>query len=130
MKSIFSGVWNSLKSIASGVLNGIIGLVNNVISGLNNLKVPDWVPGIGGKSINIPLIPRFATGTDSTPNTFIAGEQGAELITNAKNRSVFTAAQTGSIFRNLADTVNAIRTAGPRRINWPTRERPALPHRP
>jgi TP901 family phage tail tape measure protein len=112
VKSIFSGVWNSLKSIASGVLNGIIGLVNNVISGLNNLKVPDWVPVIGGKSINIPLIPRFATGTDSTPNTFIAGEQGAELITNAKNRSVFTAAQTGSIFRNLADTVNAIRTAG------------------
>ena len=112
VKSIFSGVWNSLKSIASGVLNGIISLVNGVISGLNKLKVPDWVPGIGGKSINIPLIPRFATGTDSTPNTFIAGEQGAELITNAKNRSVFTAAQTGSIFRNLADTVNAIRTAG------------------
>ena len=112
VKSIFSGVWNSLKSIASGVLNGIIGLVNSVISGLNKLKIPDWVPGIGGKNINIPLIPQFATGTDSTPDTFIAGEQGAELITNAKNRSVFTAAQTGSIFRNLADTVNAIRTAG------------------
>ena len=112
VKSIFSGVWNSLKSIASGVLNGIIGLVNGVISGLNKLKIPDWVPGVGGKNINIPLIPRFATGTDSTPDTFIAGEQGAELITNAKNRSVFTAAQTGSIFRNLADTVNAIRTAG------------------
>ena len=112
VKSIFSGVWNSLKSIASGVLNGIISLVNGVISGLNKLKIPDWVPGIGGKGINIPLIPQFATGTDSTPDTFIAGEQGAELITNAKNRSVFTAAQTGSIFRNLADTVNAIRTAG------------------
>ena len=112
VKSIFSGVWNSLKSIASGVLNGIISLVNGVISGLNKLKIPDWVPGIGGKNINIPLIPQFATGTDSTPDTFIAGEQGAELITNAKNRSVFTAAQTGSIFRNLADTVNAIRTAG------------------
>ena len=112
VKSIFSGVWNSLKSIASGVLNGIISLVNGVISGLNKLKIPDWVPGIGGKNINIPLIPQFATGTDSTPDTFIAGEQGAELITNAKNRSVFTAAQTGSIFRYLADTVNAIRTAG------------------
>ena len=94
------------------MLNGIISLVNGVISGLNKLKIPDWVPGIGGKGINIPLIPQFATGTDSTPDTFIAGEQGAELITNAKNRSVFTAAQTGSIFRNLADTVNAIRTAG------------------
>ena len=87
-------------------------ITKEVISGLNKLKIPDWVPGIGGKGINIPLIPQFATGTDSTPDTFIAGEQGAELITNAKNRSVFTAAQTGSIFRNLADTVNAIRTAG------------------
>lgn len=111
-KSIFSGVWESLKSIASGALNGIISLVNGVISGLNKLKIPDWVPGVGGKGINIPLIPQFAKGTTSTPDTFIAGEAGAELITNAKNRTVFTAAQTGTIFRNLAEMVNAIRTAG------------------
>lgn len=109
VKNIFSGVWNSLKSIASGVLNGIIGLINGVISGLNKLKVPDWVPGIGGKGINIPMIPTFAKGTKNTPDTFIAGENGAELVTNARNRSVFTAAETGSIFRNLANTMNTIR---------------------
>lgn len=109
VKGIFSGVWNSLKSIASGVLNGIIGLINGVISGLNKLKIPDWVPGIGGKGINIPLIPTFAKGTKSTPDTFIAGEAGAELVTNAKNRTVFNAAETGAIFRNLANTVNTIR---------------------
>lgn len=109
VKSIFSGVWESLKSIASGVLNGIIGLINGVISGLNKLKIPDWVPGIGGKRINIPLIPTFAKGTKNTPDTFIAGEAGAELVTNARNRTVFNAAETGSIFRNLANTVNTIR---------------------
>lgn len=109
VKSIFSGVWESLKSIASGVLNGIIGLINGVISGLNKLKIPDWVPGIGGKGINIPLIPAFAKGTKNTPDTFIAGEAGAELVTNARNRTVFNAAETGSIFRNLANTVNTIR---------------------
>ena len=109
VKSIFSGVWNSLKSIASGVLNGIIGLINGVISGLNKLKIPDWVPGIGGKGINIPLIPQFAKGTKNTPDTFIAGEAGAELVTNAKNRTVFNAAETGSIFRNLANVANTIR---------------------
>ena len=109
VKGIFSGVWNSLKSIASGVLNGIIGLINGVISGLNKLKIPDWVPGIGGKGINIPLIPTFAKGTKNTPDTFIAGEAGAELVTNAKNRTVFNAAETGAIFRNLANTVNTIR---------------------
>lgn len=106
---LFSGVWESLKSIASGVLNGIIGLINGVISGLNKLKIPDWVPGIGGKGINIPLIPTFAKGTKNTPDTFIAGEAGAELVTNARNRTVFNAAETGSIFRNLANTVNTIR---------------------
>ena len=109
VKSIFSGVWESLKSIASGVLNGIIGLINGVISGLNKLKIPDWVPGIGGKGINIPLIPTFAKGTKNTPDTFIAGEAGAELVTNARNRTVFNAAETGSILRNLANTVNTIR---------------------
>lgn len=109
VKSIFSGVWESLKSIASGVLNGIIGLINGLISGLNKLKIPDWVPGIGGKGINIPLIPTFAKGTKNTPDTFIAGEAGAELVTNAKNRTVFTAAETGNIFKNLANTINTIR---------------------
>lgn len=109
VKSIFSGVWESLKSIASGVLNGIIGLINGLISGLNKLKIPDWVPGIGGKGINIPLIQTFAKGTKNTPDTFIAGEAGAELVTNAKNRTVFTAAETGNIFKNLANTINTIR---------------------
>lgn len=109
VKGIFSGVWESLKSIASGALNGIIGLVNGVISGLNKLKVPDWVPGIGGKGINIPLLPTFAKGTPRTPDAFIAGEAGAELITNAKNRTVFNAAETGNIFKNLSNAVNTIR---------------------
>lgn len=66
------------------------------------MKVPDWVPGIGGKGINIPQIPGFVNGTVRTPDTFIAGENGPELITGAANRSVFTAAQTGQIFNNMA----------------------------
>lgn len=109
VKNIFSGIWESLKSIASGALNRIIGLVNGVISGLNKLKIPDWVPGIGGKGVNIPLIPTFAKGTPRTPDTFIAGEAGAELVTNAKNRAVFNAAETGSIFKNLSNAINTIR---------------------
>ena len=55
------------------------------------------------------LMPPFAKGTKNTPDTFIAGEAGAELVTNARNRTVFNAAETGAIFRNLANTVNTIR---------------------
>lgn len=104
----WSRVWEGAKSIVSGAMNGIIALVNGVISGLNKLKIPNWVPGIGGKGINIPLIPKFAKGTKRTPDTFISGEKGAELVTNARNRSVFTAAATGKIFGNLARMANTL----------------------
>lgn len=102
VKGIFSGVWEAIKGIAKGAMNGIIDIINGLIGGLNKLKIPDWVPGLGGKGINIPLIPKFAKGTPRTPDTFIAGEKGAELITNARNRTVFKAAETGQIFTNLA----------------------------
>lgn len=107
VKSIFSGIWEAIKSVCTGVVNGIISIINTVIGGLNKLKIPDWVPGIGGMGINIPLIPMLAKGSKYTPDTFIAGEAGAELITNAKGRTVFTAAQTGRIF----DNINAAREA-------------------
>lgn len=107
VKSIFSGIWEAIKSVCTGVVNGIISVINTVIGGLNKLKIPDWVPGIGGMGINIPLIPMLAKGSKYTPDTFIAGEAGAELITNARGRTVFTAAQTGRIF----DNINAAREA-------------------
>ncbi len=107
VKSIFSGIWEAIKSVCTGVVNGIISVINTVIGGLNKLKIPDWVPGIGGKGINIPLIPMLAKGSKYTPDTFIAGEAGAELVTNARGRTVFTAAQTGRIF----DNINAAREA-------------------
>lgn len=106
IKSIFSGAVSGLGEIIKAPLRAVVSVVNGVISGLNKLKVPDWVPGIGGKGINIPLIPGFAKGTLSTPDTFIAGEKGPELITNAPGRTVFTADQTRNILaaQNTAAT--------------------------
>ena len=114
IKSIFSGVWDGILSICKGVINGITGAVNVVIRGLNSLKVPDWVPGIGGKGINIPEIPQLAKGSKSTPDTFIAGEAGPELITNAPGRTVYTAQQTKDIFsaQNAAGQVAQAAGAG------------------
>ncbi len=115
VKSIFSGIWNGIKLICTGVINGIVGAVNVVIRGLNSLKIPDWVPGIGGKGINIPEIPQLAKGSKNTPQTFIAGERGPELITNAPGRTVFTAQQTKDIFNAqnaAANTAAAVQAAG------------------
>lgn len=106
IKSIFSGAVGGLGEIIKAPLRAVVSAVNTVIGGLNKLKIPDWVPGLGGKGINIPLIPGFAKGTNRTPSTFIAGENGPELITNAPGRKVFTAAQTGQIFNNMAQAGN------------------------
>lgn len=106
IKSIFSGIWEAIKSVCTGVINSIISAVNCVIRGLNKLEVPDWVPGIGGKGINISEIPMLAKGSNNTPDTFIAGEKGPELITNAPGRTVFTADQT----RNIMAAQNAAAT--------------------
>ena len=112
IKSIFSGIWEAIKSVAKGAVNGIISIVNGIIGGLNKLKIPDWVPGLGGKGINIPLIPMLAKGSKNTPDTFIAGEAGPELITNAPGRTVFTADQTKDIMAAQGAAAAAAPTVG------------------
>lgn len=62
VQDIFSNLMGGLWEIIKWPLNQIIKGVNNLIDGLNNIKVPDWVPGIGGKSMNIPHIPELAKG--------------------------------------------------------------------
>ncbi|SHJ74212.1 phage tail tape measure protein [Tepidibacter formicigenes] len=112
VKDIFKGIFQSLGGIVKAPLNAVISIVNGVIGSINKVgfDIPDWVPVVGGKKfdLNIPKIPMFAKGSNYTPDTFIAGEKGAELITNAKGRKVFTAAQTGKIFNNInkANTQN------------------------
>lgn len=77
VKDIFKGVFNGVVSILEGAVNLIIRGINWMIKQLNKISftLPDWVPGIGGKSIgiNIPAIkelstPRLATGAVVPPN--------------------------------------------------------------
>ena len=40
----------------------MISLLNGFISGLNKIQIPDWVPAVGGKGLNIPSIPLLEKG--------------------------------------------------------------------
>lgn len=69
--------WEDIKNSAKSALNYVIDIVNRMIDGINGVQfsVPDWVPGIGGGnfSLNIPKIPRLATGAVIPPNNeFVA----------------------------------------------------------
>lgn len=92
---ILKGVWDTFVGIVKapinaiiGLINGLIGAINMAIGGLNSLKisVPDWIPGIGGKSFgfnipSIPSIPYLAKGGTVLSGSAIVGEAGPELLT-------------------------------------------------
>lgn len=62
VKNIFGSVFEGLKTLFKEPINWIIGKLNNFIDGVNRIKIPDWVPGIGGKGLSIKHIPKLAEG--------------------------------------------------------------------
>lgn len=62
----FGDTFDKVKTAIKAPLNAVIKGINKVIRGLNSLsiKVPDWVPGMGGKTwgFNIGEIPELAQG--------------------------------------------------------------------
>lgn len=102
VKNIFSGTWEMIAGIFKGSINFIIGGINAFLSGLNKIKLPDWIPGAGGKGINIPLIPTFAQGvTNFAGGAAIVGEEGPELVTLPRGANVFPNRDTEMLGSNL-----------------------------
>lgn len=69
VKSIFSSIVSGLANIFKSPINAIISGINSFIGGLNKIKIPDWVPGVGGYGFNIPKIPKLAQGGYVEANT-------------------------------------------------------------
>jgi hypothetical protein len=62
VKKIFGSVFEGIKNSFKIPINWIIDGINVFIGGLNKLKIPDWVPGVGGKGLNIATIPNLEKG--------------------------------------------------------------------
>jgi len=94
VKTIFSGVFESLVALCKTPINAVIGIINGAISGINNLgiTVPDWVPLIGGNafSINIPTIPMLYKGTDNwRGGTAMIHDRGGEIVDLPRGTRVY-----------------------------------------
>jgi hypothetical protein len=90
----FSGIWDGVKSGFKAFINFIIDGLNLLPKALNSIsiKVPKWVPGIGGNTIgfNIPTIPRLAKGTDNWKGGYaITQEKGAEIMDLPRGTRVY-----------------------------------------
>lgn len=72
IKSVFTGVFNTVGGIFKSIINTVIDGINTVINAINKISwdVPDWVPGIGGSTFgfSIPNIPKLANGAVIPPN--------------------------------------------------------------
>lgn len=67
IKNIFKAIADAIGNIFKAPINFIIGIINAFIRGLNKIKIPDWVPGVGGYGLNIPEIPSLRIGMDEVP---------------------------------------------------------------
>ena len=87
VKTILKTVADSFKGIIKTPINAMIDLINGFIKGLSNIKIPDWVPGIGGKGFNIPTIPRLKTGIDFIPGDYFPAylDYGERVLTQEEN---------------------------------------------
>ena len=86
VKQIFSSIWEGIKNGFKAPINFIISGINKFLSGLNNIKIPDWVPVVGGKGFHISTIPYLAKGgvLERGQTGFLEGD-GAEAVVPLEN---------------------------------------------
>lgn len=91
---IFGGIFDTLGALIKAPINAVIGIINGAISGINKLgiKIPDWVPKIGGQKfgINIPTIPMLYKGTSNwRGGTAVIHDRGGEIVDLPKGTRVY-----------------------------------------
>lgn len=89
-----------IADILGVIIGAIAKVVGWVADGLG--WIVDKIFGGGGDTSAAEKVNAYAGGTDNSSETFIAGEEGPELVTGARGRKVFTALETGKIFRAMA----------------------------
>jgi phage-related protein len=74
---VVKGAWNGVVGIVKGAWNALAGAWNNIPS----VSVPDWVPGMGGKSFSLPKLPMLWHGGEvAGGGRAIVGEHGPEPL--------------------------------------------------
>lgn len=85
--NIFSSIIEGIGNIFKAPLNFVIDGINGFIGGLNKIQIPDWVPAVGGKGIDIPKIPRLKVGMDYVPSDYFPAflDYGERVLTQEEN---------------------------------------------
>ena len=88
VKSIFKGIIDAIAGIFKAPINLIIDGINAFIGGLNKIKIPDWVPVVGGMGFHIDKLPKLAQGgVVDKPTIAMIGEAGKEAVIPLENNT-------------------------------------------
>lgn len=125
----FKTIFGKIKDYAKDPINAVLGFINKLISGvteginglvraMNNLSfdIPDWVPGMGGKSfgfnlstLSAPQIPLLAKGGEIIGDgAAIVGEKGPELLNLPQGARVTPLDKAGIDYEKVSDCITDV----------------------
>lgn len=127
VKDIFSGIISTITGIFKAPINFIIDGINTFIKGLNKIKIPDWVPGVGGKGLNISLIKKLRVGMDYVPYDEMPAllHKGERVLTADENKeyvSQQSAVTNNEVNNNFSLTINSTEPLSPAETARQTRK--------
>lgn len=90
IKNIFSNVFTGIKAAFKLPINWIIDGMNAFIRGINKIKIPDWVPAVGGKGFSIPEFKPLRIGMEYVPSDDFPAllHRGEQVLTASEARAL------------------------------------------